>query len=318
MVNFCHRISKVFSFLPFAALDKYEVVAQPEGESEGFWAGGCSALKDKRRKIWLIYRLRNPKRRGHTLCILSSEDGVNFQNVTCFRKEDIINASSLERACLVQDPSTAKYKLYVSVEKEGKWYIYKLKDAISPKEFSPSTAYPVFSPSSEGEDTRKVKDPYIVNFFNTWYMFYSGSGKEPQEETFLAISQDGERWNRQGKILSRNFWHNYHTRMSCIIPVEKRFFFLYEGSSFSWYKPHFNLNIGLGYTVDMRNFFDITPQKPFLSSSTSGKFSTLRYIDCVFLDNKVLFYYEAARKDGSFELRVTACEKNVTTNCLWR
>ncbi|GAH19611.1 unnamed protein product, partial [marine sediment metagenome] len=198
---------------------------------------------------------------------------------------------------------TGKYKLYVSLEKEKKWYIYKLKDVSSPEGFDPSTAKLVFSPSSEAKDSRKVKDPYIINFGNIWYMFYSGSGEEPQEEAFLATSKNGVDWVRRGCILQRNTWHNYHSRMSCVLPLGKGFIFLYEGSSFSWYEPHFNLNIGFGYTADLKNFLDLTSEKPLLSSSGKGDFSTIRYVDYVFFNNKIVFYYEAARDENSFELR---------------
>ena len=301
-------ISKVFSSLPLPDLRDFKVIAEPEGEREGFWVGGCSSLKDKKGKIWLAYRMRDPERRGHALHIVSSSDGINFEKVCELKKEDF-NCVSLERAALLQDPVTEKYKLYVSLEKEGKWFIYKLKDVLSPKEFDPLTAYPVFLPSYKREDSRKVKDPYIINFLNRWWMFYSGSGKEPQEELYLATSEDGEIWEYKGRILQRKFWHNHHTRISCIFPTDKGFVIFYEGSSSSWYEPHFNLNIGFAYTQDMQNFFDLTTKKPLLSSPTRGKFCTIRYMDYVLLDKKIIFYYEAAREDGAFELRASWYEK---------
>jgi len=300
--------SKIFSFFPLPDIRSYKVIARPEGKGKGFWAGGCSSLKDAEGKIWLVYRIRNPEKRGYKLCIASSSDGVNFQTVKELNKEQFENVESLERAFILQDPSTGRYKLYISLEKRGKWYIYKLEDAIHPEEFDPFTVKPVFSPSHERKDTRKVKDPYIINFCNSWFMFYSGSGDEPQEKVFLATSWDGERWVYRGVVLQRSFWHSYHTRLSCIIPGGKGFLCFYEGSSFSWYEPHFNLNIGLAYTTDMRNFFDLTPQGPVLSSPTKGNFSTIRYIDYVFLNHKIIFYYEAAREDDAFELRATECK----------
>lgn len=306
MVKF--NTEKIFSSFSLPDLNSYRVIARPEGEGKGFWAGGCSSLKDTRGKIWLTYRLRNPEKRGHKLCIAKSLDGVNFQTVKEINKNHFENIESLERASILQDPSTGRYKLYLSLEKERKWYIYKLQDVVCPEEFDPSTAKAVFSPSSEREDTRKVKDPYIVNFCNSWFMFYSGSGEEPQEKVFLATSQDGERWTYRGVVLQRSLWHNYHARVSCIIPEEKGFLCFYEGSSSSWYEPHFNLNIGFAYTADMKNFFDLTPQGPVLSSPTRGNFSTIRYVDYVFLNDRIIFYYEAARKDDAFELRATECK----------
>ena len=305
MVTCDLRESKIFSFLSVPNLKDYQVIASPEGEDEGFWAGGCSSLRDKEGKIWLAYRLRNPEKRGHKVCIAVSTDGFRFQVLKNLSKDDFDGIISLERPSLLQDPFTGKYRLYLSAEKEGKWYIYKLEDTHSPENFDPSTAKIVFSPSIENKDSRKVKDPYIFNFLNTWFMFYSGSGPEPQEEVYLAISQDGTRWIRMGRVLSRSYWHDYHTRMSCLMPVKKGFLCLYEGSSTGWYEPHFNLNIGIGFTLNLKNILDLTITEPLLFSSTGKKFSTVRYVDYVVLNNKILFYYEAARKDGSFELRVT-------------
>ncbi len=296
---------KIYSLFPNPDLNTFKVVAQPEEQGEGFWVGGCSSLYDKE-KIWLVYRLRNPKERGHRLCIALSKDASNFQIVKIFSKEDFENIKSLERASILQDPFTGKYKLYISLEKNNHWYIYKLSDVATPKEFDPSTAKCVLSPSGETNDNRKVKDPYIINFCNIWHMFYSGSGKEPQEETYLATSLDGVQWERQGKVLFRKFWHDYHTRISCIIPTERGFVYFYEGSSSSWYKPHFNLNIGYGYSADMRTFHDFTIREPTLSSPTGKKYFTIRYMDYVLLKDKIIYFYEAANND-SFELRTTEC-----------
>lgn len=298
--------SKVFSY-PFPLdLSKYQVIAGSQSEGKGYWTGGCSSLKDKNGMIYLAYRVRNPKERGYKLCIASSQDGTNFTMVKSMSKQDFGPLDSLERPCLLQDPQTGKYKLYLSLDRKGEWFIYKLEDTDSPSLFDPTTARKVLSPSSENGDSRKVKDPYIINFAGLWYMFYSGSGKGPEEDTFLAISQDGERWKKVGeKILSRGNWHNYHTRASCLIPVQSGFLLFYEGSNFSWYKPQFNLNIGLAFTFNMRDFLDLTLEKPCFSSPTSGKFSTVRYLDYAQMKNKIFFYYEVANKDGSFELRVS-------------
>ena len=67
-----------FSFFPLPDLGRFKVIAQPEGKGKGFWAGGCSSLKDDKVKIWLAYRLRNPEKRGHKVCIAASQDGADF------------------------------------------------------------------------------------------------------------------------------------------------------------------------------------------------------------------------------------------------
>ena len=139
-------------------------------------------------------------------------------------------------------------------------------------------------------------------------MFYSGSDERPEEDIFLAVSKDGVSWKRKGRIFSRGSWHNYHTRVSCLLPMRREFLLFYEGSNSTWYKPHFNLNIGFALTSNMRDFRDLTQEKPSLFSPTAGEFSTVRYLDYVEMNNKILFYYEAAKKNGSFELRTSELE----------
>ncbi len=80
-----------FSFFPLPDIGRFKVIAQPEGKGKGFWAEGCSSLKDDKGKIWLAYRLRNPEKRGHKVCIAASQDGVNLQTVKELYKKDFSN-----------------------------------------------------------------------------------------------------------------------------------------------------------------------------------------------------------------------------------
>lgn len=287
---------------------KYQIILAAEGEGEGYWTGGCSSLKDKDGTVYLAYRIRNPENRGYKLIIASSKDGKGFRTTISMFKQDFGPFDSLERACILQDPETEKYKLYVSLDRNKKWSIYKLEDVAFPSLFDPATAREVLAPSPEDADSRKVKDPYIVNFKGLWHMLYSGSDERPEEDIFLAVSKDGVRWKRRGRILSRANWHNYHTRVSCLLPIQREFLLFYEGSNSAWYEPHFNLNIGFALTSNMRDFRDLTQEKPSFSSPTAGNFSAVRYLDYVEINSKILFYYEAATKNGSFELRTSELE----------
>ncbi|MBM3747779.1 MAG: hypothetical protein FJW34_18485 [Acidobacteria bacterium] len=74
----------------------------------------------------------------------------------------------------------------------------------------------------------------------------------------------------------------------------------------------YSIATGLAITFDLEHLIDITPDAPILKSPTPGQTPwgggpnfTLRYMDAVLLDNRILYYYEAASQEGCNELRVT-------------
>ncbi|MGB9759713.1 MAG: hypothetical protein ACPLZG_07835, partial [Thermoproteota archaeon] len=80
---------------------------------------------------------------------------------------------------------------------------------------------------------------------------------------------------------------------------------VYEGSNLSWYDPAYNIVSGLAYSLDLYNWFDLSPNKPLFVSQTPGKYKTLRYSDFLVLEDRILFYYEAARENDTNEIRVS-------------
>ena len=78
-----------------------DVVVEPPGEGDGYWAGGPSAVRHGG-TWWLAYRLRRPvdRGRGYANVVARSEDGVRFTEVARVTSEQM-GAASLERPALV-------------------------------------------------------------------------------------------------------------------------------------------------------------------------------------------------------------------------
>jgi len=332
---------KIFAYPLVPDVSKYDVIARgppreerqldtriPVGWSQRYGvAGAPGALYDADSdEFWLTYRAAADGPRICELHIAKSKDGKKFTDIKVWNK-------TVERNTLLKDPKTGKFKLYFSTTHtfglgarrteipvpvgrqlggDNWWVICKLDDVEDPKDFDPQTMRIVLQPSTSGMDWFYVKDPYVVAFGNRLYMYYIGRGR--YEQCFLATSIDGERWERYpgNPVLSQGGWHDFYTRPACLVPAGNLFLFYYEGSSKEWLAPVYNIATGLAITFDLERIIDVTPNAPVLTSPTPGPTPgedginiTLRYMDSVLLEDRILFYYEAASKEGSNELRVT-------------
>jgi hypothetical protein len=332
---------KIFASPLIPDVTKYEVIARgPERVQKELgkrvpvgWcdrhgiAGSPSAMYDANTgEFWLTYRAAADGPRICELHLARSRDGKKFTDVKSW---NITN----ERSCLLKDPRTGKFKLYfctpqnfglgarkleppVPVGRGGgadsSWVICKLDDVDNPEHFQLETARIVLQPTPSGADWFYAKDPYVVAVGSRFYMYYIGRGK--YEQCCLATSLDGEKWvqYQANPVLAQGGWHNFYTRPGCIIPAGNHYFFYYEGSNREWVAPVYNIATGLAITTDLEHIVDITPDAPILKSPTPGPTPwgggpnfTLRYMDAVVLDDRVLFYYEAATEEGCNELRVT-------------
>jgi hypothetical protein len=298
-------------------------------------AGSPSAMYDANAgEFWLTYRSAADGPRICELHIAKSKDGRKFMdvqvwNITC------------ERSCLLKDPRSGKFKLYlcttwnfglgarkfeppVPVGRDAAgdswWVILKLDDVENPADFKLDTARIVLQPSAAGVDWNQVKDPYVVTIGNRYYMYYNGRGKYVQ--CCLATSLDGETWQRHpaNPVIPQGGWHDFYTRPACIVPAGSHYLFYYEGSNREWVAPVYTMATGLAVTTDLEHIVDMTPDAPILKSPTPGPTPwggganfTLRYMDAVALDDRILYYYEAATEDGCNELRLTEMRLDTQT-----
>ena len=291
----------------------YRTVLEPDRNQPDWWAGAPSVARDREGAIWLACRMRegdSPRgERGYEVRLLRSEDGYRFEPVKSIRREEA-GTVSFERPALLIDPLTFRIKLYLCRAGKpgpGGWRIDKLDDVDDPADFDPATARPVITAPCPNQTSQGVKDPFCINIGGVYFMFYIGYGwAAPRELPFLSTSMDGEHWaHRRDPLLPHAGWHDFFTRPSFLLPAGPLFLFYYEGSNQQWFDPVYNIQGGIAVTFDLQEFADLTPDAPLFRSSTPGRYETARYTDYLVMEDRVLFYYEAARPNDSNEIRVS-------------
>lgn len=154
----------------------------------------------------------------------------------------------------------------------------------------------------------------MVTIDGRYYMFYAGHDGV-SEQAHLATSTDGEHWTRAGAnpVLERNGWHDYHTRVSCVLRAPdaagSEWLVTYDGSGTDDYGATWNLRTGVAVAGGLSALVDTTPDGPALSSPTADRrmgletFGTCRYVDALVDGDELELVAEVARPDGAFELR---------------
>jgi hypothetical protein len=184
--------------------------------------------------------------------------------------------------------------------------------AEEPSALDPSTARTVLAPRADGSDRATVKDPYVLTVGGRYYMFYAGHDGR-SEQAHLATSLDGDTWHRAetNPVLGRQFWHDHHTRVNCVVPAPDAPVWLvfYGGSGLTDHGRTWNLRTGLATAADLANVTDTTPEGPVYAgpaaeaSTGVDSFATCRYVDMLRTDDGWEVFAEVAREDGAFELR---------------
>lgn len=293
------------------------VVFEPPESGEGHWVGAPSVHRHDG-TTYLAVRLRNPDERGYALRIYAVDDGYDLRMELTAAE---LGVESLERPALLTDPHTGALKLYLPVDHgENDWTIQRLADASQPAAFDPDTAHDVLVPQPGTTDEVTVKDPYVVTVGGRYYMFYAGHDGR-SEQAHLATSVDGEDWQRApaNPVLGRGGWHDYHTRVSAVVPVADApgWHVFYDGSGTADYGNTWNLRTGVAATQTFETLTDTTPGAPWLSSTAADEssetgFRTCRYLDVLNRGTNWDLYFETARRDGSFELRRVSASRQGT------
>jgi hypothetical protein len=299
---------------PIPDLTAYDVVLEPERDECDWWAGAPSVAMAPDGTVWLACRMREAKsprgERGYAIWILRSSDAYHFEHVHTIHRDDL-RTVSVERPALVLDPLTGRFKLYIcraGKPQPGGWRVDKLEDVDDPAKFDPATARPVVTAPPFSGAERGVKDPFVINVSGVYWMYVIAYGfiRGSRELPYVYSSIDGEKWvYRGGPVLRSAGWHDFFTRPAFVMPLGGIYAFYYEGSSSGWFDPPYNIQGGVAVTTDLRTATDLTPDAPLFASPTPGRYQTARYTDYLCLEDRVIFYYEAARPNDSFELRAT-------------
>ncbi len=293
------------------ALAQYEVILEPDRDEAEWWAGAPSVLRAEEGRFYLAARMRNPLtpkgQRGYETRILASEDGKHFETVHRITRE-AAGVAGFERPALLQDPGTGRFKLYSCSELEHGWGIIKFDDAEAPDRFDPKTARPVLQEDGPSDPdfihVSGYKDPVFHHDGTQWHMFTIGLDRIERIHHF--VSRDGEAWERgiPAPLIENSGWHNCYTRPACVLPLAVGYLFVYEGSNLNWHDPVYNIATGLAYSPDLKTFHDLTPREALLTSTTPGDYKTWRYSHWLEVGDAVHVYFEAARPNGSNEIRL--------------
>jgi hypothetical protein len=317
---------KRFGVAPLFAPEEGFTIIEPVGTGPGWWAGAPSAVYDEQAaRFYLYYRIRRPRGvapdRGGECYIGESRDGRSFRTIWSATK-DQFETDSMERAALHKGLDGA-WRLYLSYvdPRSRKWRI-DLMGAASPDGFDPKAARCVFDPDDLGLEG--IKDPYVLTLGGRYFMIVSyatrgGPLSASQEDvlhatadayntglvrsrTGLASSCDGRHFTWHGDILSPgdSGWDAYCTRICSVVYLPPVFTGLYDGAADV--RGNYEERTGIAVSMDMRHWDRVSTAGPALVSPHAS--GCLRYVDAVQLPDRIHYYYEYARPDGSHETRL--------------
>lgn len=303
------------------------VVREPLGAGDGWWAGAPGAFVDPADgAIYITYRYRRPRGiepdRGGETRLARSTDGIEFDDL-CALTKDQFHSTSIER-CAIRRADDGAWLYYVSYvdPADSRWRI-DLVEARRPDAFDPAARTPLFTAPPLGLEG--VKDPWILRIGPIWYMLISYATAPTRQASSdqmhgtadvyntgliksasaLATSTDGRTWTWHGDIFHptrEGAWDSYATRLGCIVPHGGGWLGLYDGSASV--EGNYEERIGLATSGDLFTWRGLSPDGPAIVSPHGS--GSLRYADSIVAPSgQRLFYFEAARPDGSHDLRVS-------------
>jgi hypothetical protein len=300
-------------------------VLAPEAPGAGYWVGCPSVLwDDASGRFLLTYRRRRPRGsaldRGWRCAVAESTDGVLFRDVWVVTKDELFT-SSMERFSLLRTTGGV-YRLYLSYvdPSDSRWRIDSLA-AASPSTFRLQDRAPLYTAESTG--TEGVKDPYVVTFGDTTYLYSIIARPRPftageraiahatgdihntgltRATTSVAVSTDGgASWAWLGdSLVGGDGWDAYEARLNCVLPLGDRYVGLYDGSASV--AENYEERCGVAVSRDARIWVRATLDGPWVVSPHAS--GSLRYQAIAVRDGEVFFYYEYARSDAAHELRM--------------
>ncbi|HIE26871.1 TPA: hypothetical protein EYP66_06260 [Candidatus Poribacteria bacterium] len=321
MMNKIHK--RWFSIAPLFEPSGGATVIEPLSSGFGWWAGAPSVLYDDDvKKFYLYYRIRKPRElgRGTNCFIAESNDGVEFKTIWEASKDDL-NTASMEKAALVKTLD-GRSRLYISfVDSEDNRWRTDMLEADNFEQLDPAKRVKIITADDVGVEG--VKDPYVMIIGRKYYMIlsYAPSPKRAEElqrdmhatadvyntgltksHSALAISSDGVNFHWLGDVFSprESGWDAYAARLSSVLYIPPVFNVFYDGSASV--AENYEEKTGLAISFNLQNYIRVTEDGPILTSPHAS--GSLRYMDAITVKDRIYYYYEYARPDGSHELRL--------------
>jgi hypothetical protein len=318
------RGDKCYGVAPRFDPEAGETIAEPPGSGYGFWAGAPSALHDPDTgQFFVYYRVRQPltQGRGGECRVAASKDGRNFETIWTGRKEDF-GANSIEKGCLMRDPASGKWRLYLSYEvgraydrNPPTWRI-DLLEADSPAEFNPAESRPVLDAPMYGFTF--VKDPTVV-VVGGEYLLYASVGLPEQHLPVdaegitrtrgrgwaaLHRSHDGVNFpNAQIVMAPRGHgWDAFNVRITSVCYFPPVWLAFYDGGTHR--ADSYDEFCGLASSQDLIHFRSLSESAPWVKSPHAS--GSIRYLDALLVGDTMHYFYEYTRADKAHELRHSA------------
>lgn len=308
-------MSLVDDILAVLAAGEGDVVIEPPGVGDGYWAGAPSAITVED-GIWLAYRLRRPvgRGRGYANVIAHSTDGIHFETVATVTSEQF-DSDSLERPALVPLPDGG-WRLFVSCAAHSTkhWWVETV-DAATPQELpqgkrtvvlpgdAATTAWKdiVVHPPHETPDNGGTPGTEGVAAGRLWQLWAcrhpldGGDDEADRMSTHYFTSTDGLDWDDHGPALlpRAGEWDSRGARVTSVLHTGAEWLAFYDGrasAAENWYERS---GVASGATPD--RFTAIAGPTP------PGR--TARYVSVARVAGGVRLYWEASRSDGSNDLR---------------
>nr|AGF92914.1 hypothetical protein FLSS-5_0005 [uncultured organism] len=315
---------KKFATPPVPDTKNGTTVFEPDGRGPGNWVGAPKVVFDRKTdKFYMYHRVRKPlgKGRGVKARIAESSDGKDFEVITEGTKEQL-NADSLEAGSIIRDPATGKWRLYISYQPTGhnSWRVGMI-ESDSPEEFDFWEHRTVMLPDDYG--LYSLKDPSVFIVGGQYYAYVSvdqegdyevveQNGKEVRrplgfDSSGLLTSPDGKYWRDFRYVLesgggAQGERGHYKARLNSVVWLPPLFVGFFDGGD--TFYDNFEEWAGIATSHDLENWKRVSRNGPWVESP----YGSVRYMDGLIHENKIYYYYEYTRKDGSHEIRVNSME----------
>jgi hypothetical protein len=303
-----------------------QIVREPVGAGNGYWAGAPGAFYDAADKAWyLTYRLRRPRGvepdRGGESRIARSTDLKDWQDIWSVNKKEY-GSASIERSAIHRgaDGLWRYFTSYVDPA-DGRWST-SISTSKDPAKFDSRSVKPIFTALPLGLEG--IKDPWIFPHNGIYYMFLSvavptaKTGAQSHSTldiyntgecisaTGLATSRDLDHWEWKGIIFRPDAtgWDCYCRRINSVVPVKNGFAGYYDGSAS--HEENYEEKTALAFSPDLKSWKTLNPEGPAHVSPHASH--SLRYIDAQLQGEKIFLFYEFARPDGAHDLRLLTHE----------